>query len=606
MILVLLAIAVLSPGVSTGARTMPHVRSGAARTLARARHTDTLDVAAYARLLRSADERVLDTTLIAPALASGDVQLRRVAARTVSQVALRHRRRALPFLRELSHDRDSVVASSAIFGLGLIRDTVSLGTLASLVRAGGAAATPAAWSLGEIGVPARDTIASLLHSALPGRAQSSHVVALLFAASKLKPLDFASVAPYLDSRDTLIRWAAAYAVARQRSPAGVRALMVAKDANAAFRAEVARALTAQSAGDSLRPTAIQRLLTLTTDPDPYVRINAVRSLATFGNAGRDAVMRLIRDQDANVRVAAAQSAATVPGMSPTDWRDAWLADTGYKFRKSLLASSVATGVELQYAAAWRAAPDWRLRHAFVEAWSGSSDTLRTRAIALELSRDPDARVRGAAYNVLAASDTARRDSVVQRALAIARTDPDSLVRVSVPGARAHALDTAAVARPIEFYMDAVRRIVVPSLRGRPPQAVLHTARGRISITFTGVEAPLTALNYLTLAQNHFYDGLRFHRVVPGFVAQDGDPRGDGEEGPGYAIRDELTLLPYSRGAVGMALSGPDTGGSQYFLTLTPQPHLTGHYTVFGSVTSGLAAMDALVEGDAINRVTPRW
>jgi cyclophilin family peptidyl-prolyl cis-trans isomerase len=90
--------------------------------------------------------------------------------------------------------------------------------------------------------------------------------------------------------------------------------------------------------------------------------------------------------------------------------------------------------------------------------------------------------------------------------------------------------------------------------------------------------------------------------VPGFVAQDGDPRGDGEGGPGYAVRDELTLLPYDRGTVGMALSGPDTGGSQYFLTLTPQPHLTGHYTVFGQVTSGLSAMDALVEGDAITSV----
>ena len=110
----------------------------------------------------------------------------------------------------------------------------------------------------------------------------------------------------------------------------------------------------------------------------------------------------------------------------------------------------------------------------------------------------------------------------------------------------------------------------------------------------------------TLADAHYYDHVRFHRVVPGFVAQDGDPRGDGEGGPGYSIRDELTLLPYRRGAVGMALSGPDTGGSQYFLTLTPQPHLTGHYTVFGSISSGLAAMDSLVEGDTINSIRIIW
>jgi cyclophilin family peptidyl-prolyl cis-trans isomerase len=163
-----------------------------------------------------------------------------------------------------------------------------------------------------------------------------------------------------------------------------------------------------------------------------------------------------------------------------------------------------------------------------------------------------------------------------------------------------------VERPLEWYEDAVRRIVLPSLRGHPPVATMRTARGRIVIAFDGVQAPLTVLNFATLADKHAYDDLRFHRVVPGFVAQDGDPRGDGEGGPGYAIRDELTLLPYARGAVGMALSGPDTGGSQYFLTLTPQPHLTGHYTVFGAVTAGLDTMDSLVEGDAINSIRVRW
>ncbi len=90
------------------------------------------------------------------------------------------------------------------------------------------------------------------------------------------------------------------------------------------------------------------------------------------------------------------------------------------------------------------------------------------------------------------------------------------------------------------------------------------------------------------------------------MAQDGDPRGDGNGGPGYSIRDELNLLGYSRAAVGMALSGPDTGGSQYFLTLTPQPHLDGHYTLFATVTRGFSAMDALVEGDVIRSVRVQW
>jgi cyclophilin family peptidyl-prolyl cis-trans isomerase len=93
--------------------------------------------------------------------------------------------------------------------------------------------------------------------------------------------------------------------------------------------------------------------------------------------------------------------------------------------------------------------------------------------------------------------------------------------------------------------------------------------------------------------------------VPNFVAQDGDPRGDGNGGPGYAIRDELNTRRYRRGAVGMALSGPDTGGSQYFLTLSPQPHLDARYTIFARVVDGWDAMDRLVQGDAIaNIVVP--
>ncbi|MGH7635626.1 MAG: peptidylprolyl isomerase, partial [Gemmatimonadaceae bacterium] len=100
-------------------------------------------------------------------------------------------------------------------------------------------------------------------------------------------------------------------------------------------------------------------------------------------------------------------------------------------------------------------------------------------------------------------------------------------------------------------------------------------------------------------------GIAFHRVVPDFVAQDGDHRGDGNGAPSWTIRDELNRRLYDRGAVGMALSGPNTGGSQYFITLSPQPHLDGGYTVFGHVVSGYAALDALVQGDSLRSVAVR-
>lgn len=113
------------------------------------------------------------------------------------------------------------------------------------------------------------------------------------------------------------------------------------------------------------------------------------------------------------------------------------------------------------------------------------------------------------------------------------------------------------------------------------------------------EAPLTCLSFLQLAAAGYFDGTSFHRVVPDFVVQGGDLRGDGWGGPGYALRDEINRLRYERGAVGMALSGPDTGGSQFFIALVSQPHLDGGYTVFGRVVGGEAVLDRLRQRDRI-------
>jgi cyclophilin family peptidyl-prolyl cis-trans isomerase len=161
------------------------------------------------------------------------------------------------------------------------------------------------------------------------------------------------------------------------------------------------------------------------------------------------------------------------------------------------------------------------------------------------------------------------------------------------------------ARPLSWYEQRVRDLVVPALGGALPRAEIVSERGPIVIELYARDAPLTVDNFLTLARRGYYTGVRFHRVVPNFVAQDGDRRGDGNGGPSYTIRDELNRRRYDRGAVGMALSGPDTGGSQYFITLSPQPHLDGSYTVFGHVVSGYEALDALVQGDSIATIRVR-
>lgn len=135
-----------------------------------------------------------------------------------------------------------------------------------------------------------------------------------------------------------------------------------------------------------------------------------------------------------------------------------------------------------------------------------------------------------------------------------------------------------------------------------PRVQIETARGTIEIELIPEKAPKTVANFLKLTRRGFYNGRVWHRVVPDFVIQDGCPRGDGWGGPDYSIRCEYNDLPFIRGAVGMATSGKDTGGSQYFICQSSQPHLDGRYTVFGQVVSGMDIVDKVELGDEITNV----
>ncbi len=124
-------------------------------------------------------------------------------------------------------------------------------------------------------------------------------------------------------------------------------------------------------------------------------------------------------------------------------------------------------------------------------------------------------------------------------------------------------------------------------------AVMKTDRGDISIDLLTDIAPMTVNNFVFLAREGFFDGCTFHRVIPGFVAQGGDPTGTGRGGPGYRFKDELSPTPFVQGIVGMANAGPNTNGSQFYIMLGDAQHLTGRYTAFGQVTAGLDAVLAL-------------
>lgn len=127
----------------------------------------------------------------------------------------------------------------------------------------------------------------------------------------------------------------------------------------------------------------------------------------------------------------------------------------------------------------------------------------------------------------------------------------------------------------------------------------------VLIDFLPEEAPNTVANFEKLANEGFYNGLKFHRIIPGFVAQGGDPNGNGSGGPGYTIDCETSTntSKHKRGALSMAHAGKNTGGSQFFIVYQPQPHLDGVHTVFGNVTQGMEHVDGMKQGDKMKEVT---
>lgn len=307
-------------------------------------------------------------------------------------------------------------------------------------------------------------------------------------------------------------------------------------------------------------------------PDGGDRVRAAEAAAQLED--RETLATLAADREPAVRVAAL---GPLLESEPERWLDAALGDEDPGVR--------ATALE-------RLAEDPRRGpRALLAAMGGGVSPLPSHELA-------GAGIRALAARALAVEQ--ERDAIAL-ALATLAEAGEYLVRRSA----AAALEELGVEAPpvgeveaggtVETYSDRVRR-------SRLARFVrLATDRGDLDLELACPQAPLTCLNFLQLANQGFYDGLAFHRVIPDFVVQAGDPRGDGLGGPGYAIRDEPNLLRYERGVVGMALSGPDTGGSQFFITLSPQPHLDADYTAFGRVAAGEEVLDAIEQGDRI-----RW
>ncbi len=212
----------------------------------------------------------------------------------------------------------------------------------------------------------------------------------------------------------------------------------------------------------------------------------------------------------------------------------------------------------------------------------------------EESDDPQGELGdGDRERALALLEAARHDSDPGVSLAAA----DALSRI-----RGELVDPATTAgTDIPTNLDLELAVALESSDQRAIARIV-TNRGTIGIRLMGDLAPGTVANFITLARSGYYNGLTFHRVVADFVIQGGDPRGDGWGGPGYAIRCEYNPLHYGTGMVGMALAGKDTGGSQFFVTQSPTPHLNGRYTIFGEIIDGMDVVNLIQVGDTINEI----
>jgi HEAT repeat protein/cyclophilin family peptidyl-prolyl cis-trans isomerase len=350
------------------------------------------------------------------------------------------------------------------------------------------------------------------------------------------------------------------------------------------------------------------LLDLLSDSVPAVRANAFRALATVDRERLLlALSGLEPDRHWRVRAAIAEALGNLPGEQAIPLLIPFAADDDLRAvpaALSALARLKAPEAE-QILLEKLKSDDAVVRAAAAEALGEVCPASAAEPLAAAYqfgTRDAGYVARTAVLDALAVCDR-------QAALPVAKTalrDRDWAVR----------LRAARLVKEVEPQFDAISAIRPAPTQWtqeayRAPSVVsprysthvyFDTDHGTFQVELAVLDAPLTVHNFVSLARKGFFDGLSVHRVVPNFVIQDGDPRGDGAGGSSPTIRDEISTRPYLRGTMGMALAGADTGGSQYFITHSPQPHLDARYTVFGQVIAGMEVVDRLTQWDVVRRV----
>jgi cyclophilin family peptidyl-prolyl cis-trans isomerase/HEAT repeat protein len=412
--------------------------------------------------------------------------------------------------------------------------------------------------------------------------------------------------PLVDGPDRAVAVEAIRALGRLGDPAGAAPLL---KLIASMKADPTLRLEAvTSIGGIKGDGVVDLLLDIVGDPSPPVRAAAIRSLAQLDAENFITVLSgLDPDPHWSVRSALATVLGTLPPETGLPRLEAMRDDADERVIPAVVTSLAALKAPgaLEMIGARLKTGDPIVRAAAATALGrlkpASGPGLLSEAYKTGL-KDTTYVARGAALAALTEYGAAAAAPTLTEAL----SDNDWAIRVRA----------SALLKQLDASSDAALKIR-PAPTGRPESAYeasrllsppvsthvfIDTDRGTIQLELAVVDAPLSVETFVTLARKGFYDGLTFHRVVPDFVIQGGDPRGDGEGGPGFTVRDELSQEPYVRGVVGIALDWEDTGGSQFFITHSPQPHLDGRYTVFGQVISGMDVVDRLQQWDTIERI----
>ena len=384
--------------------------------------------------------------------------------------------------------------------------------------------------------------------------------------------------------------------------APIAALAGAATTHPNVRMEAVMALGAMKSMDGL-PTVQD----LWTDDWPELRAAALRAAAAIDPDAFIAVLAGMEpDRHWRVRAALADTLGDFPADLATERLRAMLKDEDKRVIPSVLTSLARLKAgDLRAILVDRLAdPDYVVRATASRELGklkpeGGADLLRQAYKTAQADAAYTART--AALEALVTYGAAEATPTLKQAL----EDKDWAVRVRAlellgkldPAAARDAAIAPAPGQPIAPYDD--RSLIGPTTS---PHVFIETAYGTVEFELAVLDAPQTSRSFMELARKGYYNGLDIHRVVPNFVFQYGDPRGDGEGGPGYTIRDELNQRTYVRGTVGMALEWQDTGGSQFFITLSPQPHLDARYTVFGHVVNGMDVVDRIKPGDVVQRI----